>query len=126
MPVNELRRQAGNADCILLGNPNNPTGTLTPASDIESLVWTAQKAGTDVVVDESFLDFRSDRERYAARSLVKQYDNLFVIQSLTKYYAVPGLRLALPSCRRGNAGGWKCTRMCGTSIAWPSPPASPP
>ena len=85
MPVDELRRQAGDADCILLGNPNNPTGTLTPTSDIESLVWTARKAGTDVVVDESFLDFRSDSEQYAARSLVKQYDNLFVVQSLTKY-----------------------------------------
>lgn len=93
MPVDELRRQAGNADCIMIGNPNNPTGTLTSASDIESLVWTARKAGTDVVVDESFLDFRSDGEQYAVRSLVKQYDNLFAMQSLTKYYAVPGLRL---------------------------------
>lgn len=93
MPVDELRRRAGSVDCILLGNPNNPTGTLTPARDIESLVWTAQKAGTDVIVDESFLDFRSDGERYAMRSLVKQYDNLFAMQSLTKYYAVPGLRL---------------------------------
>ncbi|NJE33679.1 threonine-phosphate decarboxylase [Megasphaera sp. SW808] len=106
MPVDELRRQAGNADCIMIGNPNNPTGTLTPASDIESLVWTARKAGTDVIVDESFLDFRSDSEQYAARSLVKQYDNLFVVQSLTKYYAVPGLRLGFAVVPEG-----KCRRL---------------
>ena len=93
LPVDELCRRSGDADCIMIGNPNNPTGTMTPASRIEPLVWAARRTGTDIVVDESFLDFRCDGDRYAVRYLVKQYDNLFVVQSLTKFYAVPGLRL---------------------------------
>lgn len=80
-------------DCMLLGNPNNPTGNLLLKEDVEKLVKNAQKTGTVIAVDESFLDFRADGDAYSVRQLVTKYDNLVVLCSLTKFYAIPGLRL---------------------------------
>lgn len=82
-----------NADCIILGNPNNPTGTLLSAEKLTKLAQWAAQTHTDIIVDESFLDFRDDEERYTIRSLPVRYDHVFVIRSLTKFYALPGLRL---------------------------------
>ena len=81
------------ADCIILGNPNNPTGTLLSAKKLTELARRAAQTHTDILIDESFLDFRDDEENYTIRSLPTQYDHVFVIRSLTKFYALPGLRL---------------------------------
>ncbi len=88
-----LHAACQDADCIILGNPNNPTGNLLPVEKLTELVQQGAKTHTDIIVDESFLDFRDDEERYTIRSLPAQYDNVFVIRSLTKFYALPGLRL---------------------------------
>jgi threonine-phosphate decarboxylase len=93
MPWQQLLSQCQHVDCIVLGNPNNPTGNLLRTGDIEKLAAKARNEGTMVLVDESFLDFREDREAYTAMPLVSAYDNLIVLQSLTKFYALPGLRL---------------------------------
>lgn len=80
-------------DCVILGNPNNPTGTLITRSELIRLL-DALKAGEQwLVVDESFLDFLLDDSRYTVRDMVAEYPQLFVVQSLTKFYALPGLRL---------------------------------
>lgn len=78
-------------DCVVLGNPNNPTGTII---EREAVVDFAQKLlplGTQVVVDESFLDFREDEARFTVRQ--ERLENLFLVRSLTKFFAIPGLRL---------------------------------
>ena len=73
------------ADCIVFGNPNNPTGTLVERAR-ERL-----PLGTQLVVDESFLDFREDEARFTVRQ--ERLENLFLVRSLTKFFAIPGLRL---------------------------------
>jgi len=82
-------------EAVIIGNPNNPTGQLLTTEEIEDFL---QFVGNMVsppwlLVDESFLDFRGDGERYRAGTLLRDYDRLFVVQSLTKFYALPGLRL---------------------------------
>jgi len=80
-------------DILFIGNPNNPTGTLLTSNDIEKIVSQAKENNCFVVVDESFIDFLPDSEKYTSRHLVKYFDNLLVLHSLTKFYAIPGLRL---------------------------------
>lgn len=80
-------------DVLFIGNPNNPTGTILTSKDIEKIVYHAKKNNCFVVVDESFIDFLPDSEKYTARHLVEKFDNLLVLHSLTKFYAIPGLRL---------------------------------
>lgn len=89
----ELQEAMGDCQAVVLGNPNNPTGGLLARGEIEALVKAAGQSGIDVVVDESFLDFRADRQLYSVAELAAEYANLLVISSLTKFFAIPGLRL---------------------------------
>ena len=88
-----LRSEMAGCHTVVLGNPNNPTGELLERGDVECFVQAAGEAGIDVMVDESFLDFRTDRQLYSVADLAAEYDNLLVISSLTKAFAIPGLRL---------------------------------
>ena len=74
-------------NCVVLANPNNPTGNLLDNKDVIKLLESVDF----VVVDESFVDFLGDE--YSVRQLTKSYSNLVVVQSLTKFFAIPGLRL---------------------------------
>ncbi len=70
-------------DCIFIGRPNNPTGNLISIEDIKKIA-----AHTKIVVDESFIDFLPEK---SARESVSE--KISVVQSLTKIFAIPGLRL---------------------------------
>lgn len=87
----KLIASAKNYDALFLGNPNNPTGCLLEKDFIINLVKSTPK--TFIIVDESFLDFLLSDEPYSVRKLVGSYPNLIVMTSLTKFYAIPGLRL---------------------------------
>lgn len=85
-------------DLCFLGNPNNPTGVLITVNDLETIAEAAQAEGCFVVVDESFMDFLPNAELYTCRSLLKKFSNLILLQSLTKFFAIPGLRLGFMAC----------------------------
>ncbi len=93
LPVDRLLPYLATSDCIVLGNPNNPAGPLTTATDLERLANAAEKTGTWLLVDESFLDFREDAASFTIRAFLDRYEKLILLQSLTKFYALPGLRL---------------------------------
>lgn len=87
----ELIRKAANYDAVFLGNPGNPTGCLLESDFIISLAESTLQ--TTIIIDESFLDFLKSDSGYSVRNRVSRYRNLVVITSLTKFYAIPGLRL---------------------------------
>ncbi len=74
---------------IILCSPNNQTGNLVPVADIEALL----KTGRIVVVDEAYIEFTADVERFSAARLVPQYDNLVVLRTFSKWAGLAGLRL---------------------------------
>jgi len=76
---------------VFLCNPNNPTGQLTLKSDILELV--KGNSNRLIVVDEAFMDFVDDSEKYSVIKEAPLIDNLIVVRSLTKFYGFPGLRL---------------------------------
>jgi len=77
-------------DFLILGNPNNPTGNVVPRRLLAELVDTCSKRGIYLVVDESFLDFTSHPSR--AVDATKR-PRLIVVRSLTKFWALAGLRI---------------------------------
>lgn len=92
----ELKGQDGRI-IVFLGNPNNPDGTLLDKNHIRTLASMLNDANSLLVIDESFIDFvgndtLQDNE-YSMRSLVNEFDNIIVVHSFTKFYAVPGLRI---------------------------------
>lgn len=87
--------QAAAEDCqaVVLGNPNNPTGGLLRTEALRAFAAWLQERGKQLLLDESFLLFRQDWQEYSGCSLLKEFDNVLVISSMTKLYAIPGLRL---------------------------------
>ncbi|MDD5082815.1 MAG: aminotransferase class I/II-fold pyridoxal phosphate-dependent enzyme, partial [Dehalococcoidales bacterium] len=70
---------------IFLVNPNNPTGMLTPESDIRELLNT----GLPVLLDEAYYEFCGQ----TAVPLLSQYSNLIVLRTLSKWAGLAGLRI---------------------------------
>ncbi|HZQ34205.1 MAG TPA: Rv2231c family pyridoxal phosphate-dependent protein CobC, partial [Mycobacterium sp.] len=74
------------ADLIVVGNPTNPTSVLHPREQIKPL----RRPGRIVVVDEAFADaIPAEPESLTAESL----PDVVVLRSLTKTWALPGLRV---------------------------------
>ncbi|EAX47811.1 putative L-threonine-O-3-phosphate decarboxylase [Thermosinus carboxydivorans Nor1] len=93
LPVANIISALPFIDMVFVGNPNNPTGTVLTAAELEPLLYAAAKKNVAVVVDESFIDFLFNDDIYTCRTLLARYPNLVVLHSLTKFYAIPGLRL---------------------------------
>ncbi|HTX55309.1 MAG TPA: cobyric acid synthase [Candidatus Baltobacteraceae bacterium] len=72
---------------VFLGRPNNPTGEVWDADALRRLA--AGHPGTVFVVDEAFGDFVDDLDSLTSR----RPSNVVVLLSLTKMFAIPGLRL---------------------------------
>jgi cobyric acid synthase CobQ/L-threonine-O-3-phosphate decarboxylase len=100
---------------VLLTSPNNPTGTVIPARHVRDLARAFPKCL--FVADESFADFVpgiDDEAAGGAGRLVRQRpDNVIVLVSMTKFYALPGLRLGLCFASPENA-----QRLRGRLPAW--------
>lgn len=74
---------------IYICNPNNPTGVLLKKEWIETLVQNHQHCY--FVIDEAFIDWTDEKESVC--SLINAYPNLFVLRSMTKMFALAGVRL---------------------------------
>ncbi len=79
-----------NVEALWIGRPNNPTGNLFPKGLI--LEFADRFAEKWFIVDEAFVQFLVDWE---TNSLLTEEPrpNILVLNSLTKFYAIAGLRL---------------------------------
>ncbi|HEY6010990.1 MAG TPA: aminotransferase class I/II-fold pyridoxal phosphate-dependent enzyme, partial [Nitrospirota bacterium] len=90
-----------------LCNPNNPTGQLLAKSDVMRIATAARKLKCRLVVDEAFIDFCAGN---SVIDMVRTNPFLIVLRSMTKFYALPGLRLGYGVFHRSLAGAvrsWK-------------------
>lgn len=83
--------------CLLVINPDNPSGNFIPVKDILRLCKWTENRGIRLIVDESFVDFS---EGGRSNSLLNDealsaYPSLMVVKSISKSYGVPGLRLGV-------------------------------
>jgi len=87
----QVTRRLAGADLLVFCSPNNPTGFLYHGEALRELIAEAEGKGVTVLLDESFLPLtgREPKESLAAAG----YRNLWVVASLTKLWALPGLRL---------------------------------
>jgi len=99
-----IPRGIANTDAVIVTNPNNPTGSYAPPE--EMLDWLRGfPQSTHLFVDEAFVEFT------AQPSLVRYIDrlpNLWVLRSMTKFFALPGLRLGyLVGCGVPSIAAWR-------------------
>jgi threonine-phosphate decarboxylase len=74
---------------VFLGHPNNPTGRLIPTSVLDEL----RASGTRMILDEAFMDFLPDESEFSYMKQAAKSKQIQVIRSMTKFYAIPGIRL---------------------------------
>lgn len=102
LPTDDILARMQRGDLVFLGNPNNPTGNLFPRQELLKIVAGAAAVQARVVIDEAFIDFGGD-DCGSLRDLAAGHPQLIVIGSLTKFFAIPALRLgyavaATPIC----------------------------
>ncbi|MCD7843739.1 MAG: threonine-phosphate decarboxylase CobD [Clostridiales bacterium] len=85
-------------DLLILCNPNNPTGRTIPAPLLTEICRRCQTQNTVLVVDESFLTLTDAEYQTDLRPLLTECPRLVLLRSLTKSYAMPGLRLGYLLC----------------------------
>jgi len=83
-----LRSLGEETDLLVLANPGNPSGALIPASGLRRLLDLLPRRLV-LLLDEAFIDFCPE-ESLIAETAARP--NLYVLRSLTKFYAIPGLR----------------------------------
>ncbi len=74
-------------ELVFIANPNNPTGVSLDTRNLREFV--RKHNDTIFVVDEAFIDFVVDGQSL----LSDRPANVIVLRSMTKFYAIPGLRL---------------------------------
>lgn len=87
--IGRLQKNIAPFDTIFICNPNNPTGALIPAAELEPVCW----AHPDkyFIIDESYMPFVGKAED--ASMLSSGLSNVIVLNSMSKVFGIPGLRI---------------------------------
>ncbi|KGP83942.1 threonine-phosphate decarboxylase [Paenibacillus sp. MAEPY2] len=89
----DIEKLMERVDLLFLGQPNNPNGVQYPVETLHRLARKAEITGTILVVDEAFMDFIPESQRQSLAPSLKEHPQVIIIRSMTKFYAIPGLRL---------------------------------
>jgi threonine-phosphate decarboxylase len=93
-PVNdvlhELSAERTSFDAVYLCNPNNPTGQVVNRPAMYKLAEAVEQQQGWLIVDEAFIDYCHEK---SVISMLREHPRMVVLRSLTKFYALPGLRI---------------------------------
>ena len=86
-----LKGKLSQVDAVFLCNPSNPTGLYYSGEVILPILIECERQNCALIVDEAFHDFVMDYESLSP--LFQDYESLILLRSLTKMFAIPGIRL---------------------------------
>src|SRR6267154_447415 len=117
--VKAMVAAAPDAGLFYVCTPNNPTGTMTPHSDIEQLL-AAKPKGSVVLVDEAYIHFS---DGVSALDLVKANQDVMVLRTFSKIYGMAGIRCGMAIGRPDllakleNFSGWSAMPITAMAAA---------
>jgi histidinol-phosphate aminotransferase len=77
---------------VYICNPNNPTGTITPASEIKSFCESVSKK-VPVFIDEAYLELMDDPEKQTCVGLISAGHDVIIARTFSKIHGMAGLRM---------------------------------
>lgn len=86
--LDDLKSQVGQVKVVFLCSPGNPTGNLLPKEQIIAAIELFKNSAI-VVVDEAYIEFSPEQTN---TDLLAKYDNVIVLRTLSKAFALAGLR----------------------------------
>jgi threonine-phosphate decarboxylase len=90
-PETAIKCLRDGADAIFIGRPNSPTGTILKIDEAAEIATACERRDFWCVFDEAFIDFVQDAG--SAVEFVEKNRKAIVLRSLTKIFALPGLRV---------------------------------
>lgn len=88
-------------DLLIICNPNNPTSTSIPNTDMRKILDICKQKDILCMVDETYVEFTENIDKVTSIPLTGYYNNVIILRGISKFYAAPGLRLGYAVC--GNA-----------------------
>ena len=89
----EILNNSENVKAVYICNPNNPTGRIEPRDKLLKIVKECKDRNILVFLDETLLELVPSHKEISCVGHIKDHDNLIVIGSLTKSFAIPGIRI---------------------------------
>lgn len=83
---------------VFIANPNNPTGTMIPADEVESFLRRAPRSVL-IVLDEAYNEYLEPPMRCPSVAWLAKYPNLVVLRTFSKAYGLAGLRVGYALCQ---------------------------
>ena len=80
-------------DCVMLANPNNPTGKVIDPALLLRILQRCRETGTWLFLDECFYDLTDDGKAYSLVGALAPGDRVLILRAFTKAYGMAGLRL---------------------------------
>jgi len=95
----DAMRRAIDADTrvVFIANPNNPTGTLLAAAELEAFLREVPP-GVVVVIDEAYNEYLPAAARYDSLPWLARHRNLILTRTFSKAYGLAGLRVGFALC----------------------------
>ena len=90
--VSRLLDSLRNNKCVFLCNPNNPTGIVTKKKIMKKILQSAYEKSIMVFLDECFIELVPSKNE-SVIAYLKEFDNLFILRSLTKSFGLAGMRV---------------------------------
>ncbi len=81
-------------DAVVISNPGNPSSQLLSRDEIKVIADAAKATGTLLIIDEMYMEFTENAAATTAIPIAESMSNVVVTRSASKFFAVPGLRLA--------------------------------
>lgn len=91
LPIEAIKEAMHQVDVLYLCTPNNPTGLLPSRALLLSIIEHGKMVNCDVILDEAFIDFVDESLSFIP--MVQSHEHLMIVRSMTKMYAIPGIRL---------------------------------
>lgn len=88
--LDEIQKNMDKFDSLFVCNPNNPNGKVKDLNELLDLMIENDKL---LIVDETFMEFVGEEEKYSLINKIEQTPNLFILKAMTKFFGMPGLRL---------------------------------
>jgi threonine-phosphate decarboxylase len=99
---------------VILGNPNNPTGSLEDATGLSALATELAELNSILIVDEAFIEFTGETAEHTMLRFIGSHLNVIVIRAATKFFGLPGVRLGYAITGNPILRG----RMSGMALPW--------
>ena len=90
--IAEFQDLVTKTNCTFVCNPNNPTGILISKNNLLKILESSYNKSVPVFLDECFIELVPDSNESLVQYL-KEFDNLFILRSLTKSFGLAGLRI---------------------------------